>query len=447
MGLNQVSLPLAMLLAAAVAEAAPQWPGFLGAGATPSAADSLPLTWSPTENIAWKVALPGHGQSSPVIYGDNVFVTAVEGPLKDTYHVLCLSLADGTERWRHSLPSTAPVKNSLYVSRAAPTPAVDTDRTYAFFESGDLVAVKRDGSVGWSRSLSHDYGPFKNEFGLAASVAQTTDRLFLLIDHEGPSYVTAIAKEDGRTLWKQDRPSRVSWSSPAVVTIDEVEQLVCSSAGTVDGYDVTTGERLWSLGDLGGNTAVTPIPFAGGRFLVGASQGREGQNALGARQSNLAMTAKRVAGRWEPDLLWRADKAMPSFGSPIVHGSEAYWVNRAGVVTCLDAATGKVHYEQRSPESVWATPLGMHDRVYLFGKNGTTTVIAAGPQWRVLATNRLWDPGEVQIDPDIGVNEDTEEKRRGAAMFAGRVQYGVATVPGSLLVRTGDVLYCVRAEE
>jgi outer membrane protein assembly factor BamB len=439
-----VSLFLAILLAAAVGEAAPLWPGFLGAGASPAPADSVPLAWSPTENIAWKAALPGHGQSSPVIHGDDVFVTAVEGPLKDTYHVLCLSLADGTERWRHSLPSTAPVKNSLYVSRAAPTPAVDADRIYAFFESGDLVAVNRDGSVAWSRSLSQDYGPFKNEFGLAASVAQTVDRVFLLIDHEGPSYVVAIAKADGRTLWKQDRTSRVSWTSPAIVTIDGVEQLVCSSAGSVDGYDTATGDRLWSLGDLGGNTAVTPIPFGGGRFLVGASPGREGQNALGARQSNLAMTAKRVAGRWEPDVLWRAEKAMPSFGSPIVYGAEAYWVNRAGAVTCLDVANGQVHYEQRSPESVWATPLGVGERIYLFGKNGTTTVIAVGPAWRVLATNRLWDPDEAEVDPDIGSNEDTEEKRRGAAMFAGRVQYGVATVPGSLLVRTGDVLYCVR---
>jgi outer membrane protein assembly factor BamB len=256
--------------------------------------------------------------------------------------------------------------------------------------------------------------------------------------------VVAIAKADGRTLWKQDRTSRVSWTSPAIVTIDGVEQLVCSSAGSVDGYDTATGDRLWSLGDLGGNTAVTPIPFGGGRFLVGASPGREGQNALGARQSNLAMTAKRVAGRWEPDVLWRAEKAMPSFGSPIVYGAEAYWVNRAGAVTCLDVANGQVHYEQRSPESVWATPLGVGERIYLFGKNGTTTVIAVGPAWRVLATNRLWDPDEAEVDPDIGSNEDTEEKRRGAAMFAGRVQYGVATVPGSLLVRTGDVLYCVR---
>jgi len=437
---------LAVLLATAVGADAPAWPGFLGAGAAPIAADSLPLTWSPADNIAWRAALPGHGQSSPVIHGADVFVTAVEGPLKDTCHVLCLSLADGTERWRHSLPSTLPVKNSLYVSRAAPTPAVDADRVYAFFESGDLVAVGRDGRPAWSRSLSREHGPFQNDFGLAASVAQSADRLFLLVDHEGPSYVVAVSKADGRTLWKRDRTSRVSWSSPALITIDGVEQVVCSSAGSVDGYDAATGELLWSLGDLGGNTAATPIPFGAGRFLVGSAPGREGQHALGARRSNLALTARRTADGWEPHILWRTEKALPSFGSPIVHGREAYWVNRSGVVFCLDAATGAPHYEQRATESVWATPLCVGERIYLFGKNGTTTVIAAGPEWRVLATNRLWDPDEAPVDPRAGADEDTEEKRRGAAMFAGRVQYGVAAVTGSLLVRTGDVLYCVRSD-
>lgn len=436
---------LVLLLAAVAGDVSAAWPGFLGAGADPIAADSLPLSWSPTENVAWKATLPGHGQSSPVIDGDDVFVTAVEGPLKDTYHLICLSLADGREKWRRSIASTAPVKNSLYVSRAAPTPVVDADRVYAFFESGDLVAVDRQGREAWSRSLSRDYGAFENEFGLAASPAQAEDRLLLLVDHQGPSYVLAVSKQDGRTLWKRGRTSRVSWSSPAVVTIDGVPQLVCSSAGSVDAYDLASGEPLWSLGDLGGNTAATPVPFDGGRFLVGASPGQEGQHAAGARRSNLAMTARRQGAAWEPEVLWRAEKAMPSFGSPIVHAGVAYWVNRAGVVTCLDAATGGVHYEERAAESVWATALGVGDRVYLFGKNGTTTVIAAGPAWKVLATNRLWDPADVQVDPAVGADEDTAEKRRGAAMFAGRVQYGVAAVSGSLLVRTGDVLYCVRS--
>jgi outer membrane protein assembly factor BamB len=420
------------------------WPGFLGAGATPLDPATLPLRWSPTENIAWQAPLPGHGQSSPVIHGDAVYLTAVEGPLKDTCHVLCLALADGRERWRRSVPSSDPVENSLYVSRAAPTPVVDDRGVYAFFESGDVVALTHDGAPRWQRSLAREFGRFRNRFGLAASPAQTEDRVFVLVDDEGPSYLLALAKADGATLWKRDRTSRTSWSSPAVVTIDGQPQVVVSSAGSVDAYDPATGASLWTLDGLGGNTAATPIDMGTGRFLVGASAGREGQNTEGARRSNLMLTATRQGTAWEPRVVWRTERATPSFGSPVVHGAQAYWVNRAGVVSCLDAATGDVHYEQRSAQSVWATPLCVGDRIYLFGKEGTTTVVAAGPEWKVLAENALWEPASVAVDPAAAARESTEERRRGAAMFGGRTQYGVAAVNGTLLVRTGDVLYCLR---
>lgn len=128
-----------MLVAAVTGQVS--WPGFLGAGATPPDPATLPLRWSPTENVAWQAALPGHGQSSPVIHGDAIYLTAVEGPLKDTCHVLCLALADGRERWRRSVPSSDPVENSVYVSRAAPTPVVDDRGVVAFFESGDVVSL------------------------------------------------------------------------------------------------------------------------------------------------------------------------------------------------------------------------------------------------------------------------------------------------------------------
>ena len=420
------------------------WPAFLGAGATPLGPATLPLRWSPTENVAWQARLPGHGQSSPVVVGDMVFLTAVEGPMKDTCHVLGLALSDGRERWRHSLASSDPVENSLYVSRAAPTPVVDAHGVYAFFESGDLVALAHDGRPRWQRSLSKEYGRFSNRFGLAASPTHLEERLFVLVDDEGPSYLVALSKADGATLWKQDRTSRTSWSSPAVVTIDGQPQVVVSSAGTVDAYDPATGTRLWTLDGLGGNTAATPIDVGTGRFLVGASAGREGQNAEGARRSNLLLTATRRADAWEPQVLWRTQRATPSFGSPVVHGGCAYFVNRAGVVVCLDAATGEPHYEERAAQSVWATPLCVGDRVYLFGKDGTTTVIAAGPRWQVLAENVLWDPDSVAVDPAAAAREATEERRRGAAMFGGRTQYGIAAVNGTLLVRTGDVLYSLR---
>ena len=143
---------LSILLTTA-ATGADVWPGFLGAGASREPA-TAPLEWSPTKNIAWTAELPGYGQSSPVVWNDLVFLTSVEGPMKDTYHILALRQSDGSQVWRHSFESTDKVKSSLYVSRAAPTPVCDDKGLYAFFESGDVVGMTHEGKVLWQRSLS-----------------------------------------------------------------------------------------------------------------------------------------------------------------------------------------------------------------------------------------------------------------------------------------------------
>jgi outer membrane protein assembly factor BamB len=421
------------------------WPGFLGAGASPLAPDSLPLTWSPTEHIAWGTETPGHGQSSPVIWGQQVFVTAIEGPEKETCHVVALRLDDGTIAWKHSFEATQKAKNTLYVSRAAPTPATDGERLYVFFESGDVAALSLDGKPLWRSALTKDYGPFVNKFGLSASPLLTDNAVIVLVDDEGPSYLVALDKADGKTLWKTERSSRVSWSSPALVPMAEGEQIVVSSAGSVDGYDPATGAKLWSFDEVGGNTACTPMPYAPGKFLIGASAGRDSADrAEQAKQSNLALSIAKVDGQPQPKVLWRNEQATPSFGSPMVHAGHAYWVNRQGVVYCLDVETGAARYVQRTKQSVWATPLGLGDRVYLFGKDGLTTVIAAGPKFEVLAENQLWDPATLKPDPARAASEDTAERKAGAASFSGATQYGIAAVNGSLVIRTGDKLYCLR---
>lgn len=440
-----MNITLLLILSLAGATGDVKWPGFLGAGHSEVAAESLPLTWSPDKNIAWKTNLPGHGQSSPIVWRDRVFVTAVEGPLKDTYHVAALNLADGKILWQHSLESSDKVKDSNHVSRAAPTPATDGQAVYAFFESGDVTALSLDGQVRWQRSLSRDYGKFHNEFGLAASPLVTNDAVLLLIDHDGPSYVIALAKDDGRTLWKTERSPRRSWSSPALVPVGDKFHLVCSSAGSVDGYDPATGKLVWSFNEVAGNTAATPLAFGDGLFLVGASPGREpGERADGAKRSNLAAAIQATPTGPRFNVLWRTEEAVPSFGSPVVIQDHAYWINRVGVVYCLDARLGEKRYAERTPQSCWATPLGVGDRVYLFGKDGLTTVLRTGPKFEVLAENQLWDPASVKVDQERINREETEERRRAAASFAGPVQYGVAAVSGSLLIRTGDCLYCLR---
>ena len=437
---------LLLMLAMVVSDGQPRWPGFLGAGAEEVAAESLPLTWSATEHVAWKTNVPGDGQSSPVVWNDQIYVTSVEGPEKDVCHLLALRLADGSQAWDAKVDSSHKVMSSLYVSRAAPTPVADEQGVYAFFESGDVLAVSHTGQQRWHRSLSQDYGKFVNKFGLSASPIQTADAVIILVDDEGPSYLVALAKADGSVLWKTDRTSRVSWSSPALVTVGDQQQVVCSSAGSVDGYDPADGKLLWSYNDVGGNTAATPLAYDAGQFLVGASAGSDGKNADAARRSDFAMAIEMVDGVATPKVLWKTEEALSSFGSPRVHAGHAYWVNRSGVVFCFDVATGELRYKERTKQSCWATPLGIGDRVYFFGKDGVTTVLAAGPKFELLAENVLWNPDDYKPDPAKAAQEETEERRRAAANFAGPVQYGVAAVNGSLIVRTGDTIYCLRAE-
>lgn len=453
--------------ATTVDAAASTWPGFLGAGATDVDPTSIPTQWSPEQNIAWEAKIVGHGQSSPVVYGNRVFVTSCDGPNKEKLHVACMRLSDGKVLWDKAVTSSNPEKNSLYISRAAPTPVVDGEHVFAYFESGDVVAYTHDGDRAWQISLTKQYGKPLNRFGLSASPVQTAEHLVILIDDEKPqgrvpgrgtengpendaeahSYLVALRKTDGSTAWKQDRENRTSWSSPAIVPVNGEPVIVCSSSGSVDGFAPEDGTLLFQFTDVGGNTSSTPMPVGDGRFLVGASPGRgeEGDRAEKARQSNGLMQVTHDNGQWSAKFLWRNTKVTPSFGSPMVHQGYAYWVNRAGAVYCLDVETGELAYSGRL-ESCWATPLGIGDRVYFFSqKKGTTNVIASGPKFEKLATNRLWE----QEPPDDSLKSAAPESGQRAAaagMFSGQTTYGAAAVSGSLLIRTGNRLFCIRQQ-
>ncbi len=421
-----------LLLFVATANAA-NWPAFLGQGADSEAIDpkAIPIQWSPESNVAWQAKLPGYGQSSPVVYGGKVFLTCVEGEMKDRCTVVALEMTTGEEVWRHSVESSDKVKSSNYVSRAAPTPVVDAKRLICFFESGDLVALNHDGEVLWQRSLSNEFGKFQNRFCIGASPTQNDDTVFVLVDHEGPSYLLAVNKADGQDLWKADRSSRMSWSSPAMIEVDGVPQLVISSAGSIDVYDPATGSVLWTRDDVGGNTAPTPTPAGDGLVLIGASPGPRGESTAIASKSNVLLRIGRQDGKFTAAEVWKAGKAMASFGSPIAYQGYGYWVNRAGVVFCFDIASGEEKYASRLDESCWATPIGIGDRIYFFGQTGKTTVIQAGPEFKKLATNTLWEAKD-------------EAPSDGQPNFGGPTQYGVAAVDDALLVRTGEVLYCIK---
>lgn len=420
-----------------------EWPGFLGAGSSTIEPASLPLAWSPTSGIAWTQETPGYGQSSPVIFGDRIFLTSVTGEQKQGLHILSYGLSDGALQWDVTTESTHPEKNSVYISRAAPTPVVDANGLIAYFESGDVVAVSHSGERRWHTSLTQEFGPPTNEFGLSASPVQTDSHVIILIDDPDAAYLVALDKNDGSVAWKTDRTPRTSWSSPVLLELDGSRQVVCSSAGSVDGYDAATGQQLWTWTEVGGNSATTPRPVADNGFLIAASPGRRGENADLAKESNGLMVVERQGDGWQPRIAWTNASLSPSWASPVEHAGYAYWINRVGAVFCVDAASGELVYRERLSQSAWATPVGVGDRLYVFGKEGLTTVLAAGPEFRVLAENALWTddapPRNNVPEPD----DSSEERRRANAMFSRPTLYGVAVVNGHIVARSGSQLWCI----
>lgn len=303
------------------------WPAFRGTGDSVSRAAHVPTAWSEQAGVAWQVDLTGYGQSSPIVWRERVFVTSAEGPAKEQAIVACYALADGRKLWQRELVSSQTCAVSDYVSRAASTPAVDEHRVYAFFETGNLAAFAHDGTLVWQRSVVDDYGKFQGTHGVGSSVAVTADAVVILIDHEGSSYLLAVDKATGRTKWKQDRPTKVSWSSPIVAG----EEIFVSSSGDCAAFDARTGRQLWTVDGLTGNTV--PSPTVSENFLfVGSSE----------TASNLAL--RRAA---PGEIAWRSDEASATFGSPLIYRDHVYLVNKVGVAFCLDEATGRTVWKQR----------------------------------------------------------------------------------------------------
>jgi outer membrane protein assembly factor BamB len=349
----------------------------------------MPLAWSPESGIAWQKELPGYGQSSPVIFNGRVFVTSVVGPMKDECQIICLDLKTGEQVWEWKKEATSRAASNYMASRAAPTPLVDANGVYAFFESGDFVAINPDGNLKWSRSLTDEFGKFDNNHGLGSSPTQTTELVIVNIEHKGPSYLLAVDKQTGETRWKADRPSGSSWTSPIVVQQEGKEQVVVSSGGSVSGYSTADGKQLWSVDGISGNSV--PSPTAAGPYLYIGARTPEFGSAEEASQSNLCL---RLDSSENPqnEVLWRAKKAVCDYASPVIHGDCVYYLNNVGVLYCVDSLTGETQYTERLGTTCWATPVVSGENVYFFGKDGKTVVIKSGQVFSKVATNLLWDP-------------------------------------------------------
>jgi outer membrane protein assembly factor BamB len=398
------------------AEHWPQWRGPRGTGV--SAEKELPTRWDPG-TLAWTARLAGVGVSSPVVWGDRIFVTSqigqaalkpgrhprlaqgtegsAEKPLPVTgdggvaFVVEAFARADGRRLWEHRLPAEgdlAPVheKHNL----ASPSPVTDGESVYAWFGTGQVVALGMDGKVRWQRHLGQENGPFHINWGHGSSPALHGDLLYLLCYHEPASYLLAVDKRTGQTRWKVDRGKAVlSYSTPIVIPGPSGEELLVNATEGLHAYDPRTGALLWHAG--GNHNFAIPVPsYEEG--IVYASRGYRSGPYMAIRPGGRGdVSATHVK--------WQVPTGAPYISSLLFYDGLVYMASDAGVVTCVDAATGEKVWQERTGGIFSASPVAGDGKVYFMSETGEAIVFQAGREPRILARNRI--DGRIVASPAI----------------------------------------------
>ena len=391
------TIPLAALLAARLL-AGDSWSGFRGDGTSLTSARDLPVAWSDDSNVAWSVGLEGYGQSSPVIWDGTVYVTSTVGSRKEALVIAAYRLSDGELEWVERRPSSAPTEAHERMSNAAPTPVADKHGIYAFFESGDLVALDHAGKERWVRFLSRSGDDWVGRHGLGGSPVLSGDRLFLHVAPFGAGRLYAIAAEDGREVWVRDLPPAPSFSTPVTIEHGGRSLLLTTAGGGAAAHDMNSGEEVFRRPARGGRGYAVPSASVSGGLIVIAGSDVGGTHAFGLDAPNATV--------------WTADRATTEFSSPLIAGGRVWLVNSVGVLYELDLRTGEQISTRRLPSGCWATGITDGERLYFFGVDGTAAVLSQS-SGEIIATNQLSMEGRV---------------------------YGVAVADGSFVVRTGNRL-------
>jgi len=378
------------------------WPQFRGPGGLGvSDATGLPLTWSQTENMAWKTALPGPGTSSPIVVGDRIYLTYYTGynvPGGDTgdmqqlkLHVICLSLADGSVVWTNEVAPTLPEQDRIREGHgyASSTPASDGERLYVFFGKTGVFAFDLDGREIWRA----DVGSHLNGWGSAASPIVWGDLVIINASVESERLV-ALDKKTGKPRW-QAGGIKEAWNTPLVVPVkDGQPELVVGMPKKVMGFDPATGATLWNCSnDIGWYIAPSAVAHDGIVWSIG---GRSGPAAV-------AVQAGGSGDVTDSRRLWSSTKGS-NVSSPVYHDGHLYWAHdNLGIAYCANAKTGSVIYEERLPRAgqVYASPIVADGRVYFLSRGGRTFVLPARPQFELLATNDLDDRSMFNASPAV----------------------------------------------
>ena len=370
----------------------PQWRGPHATGVSTSA--TPPVEWSETKNIRWKIELPGRGSSTPVVWGDRVYVSTavpVEGTGQRARHkfvVMALNRKDGSIAWQHAAREEAPHEGTHqeFGTMASSSAITDGEHVIASFESRGIFAVDMNGKLAWQKDLGDKR--MRNEFGEGSSPALYKDRLIVVWDYQGDSFIVALNKATGEEIWRTAREEIDSWATPLVVEHAGRAQAITSGMNKVRSYDVETGALIWETAGLTMNPI--PSPVTDGKGLVVLMSGFRG-NSLKA----ISLDGAKGDITETPNVVWTADRDTPYVPSPLLYEGTLYFLkSNNGLLSAFDARTGKPHYQAQRIEAlptVFASPVAASGRVYILGQQGTAVVLKHGPAVEILATNTLDD--------------------------------------------------------
>jgi outer membrane protein assembly factor BamB len=409
-----VTLPLAMLLTTLAAD---NWPQFRGPNSSGVAAEDprLPDKWSQTENVVWKIDVPGVGWSSPVVWGDRIYVTSVidtgsnEKPQKGLYGgekpdgerpiaqdphrwmVYAIDFKSGKIVWEREAHKGVPEsphhpKNSY----ASETPVTDGERVYAYFGNVGVFAYDRDGKLVWSLPMP----PHKMQYGwgTGASPALHKGRLYVVNDNNESSMLLCLDAKTGKTIWKVQRDEASNWATPLVWENEKRTELIVPGRKRIRSYDLD-GKLLWELGGMSRLVIPSPILGFGMVYVSSGFLGDEVRPVWAIKPGASGDITLKPGETSSDSIAWYQPQAGSYNTSPIIYGDSYYTLLDRGFITCHDARTGKLIYDKQriDPQTsgFTASPWAYNGRVFLMSEDGDTFVVQAGPQYKLLAKNSL----------------------------------------------------------
>jgi len=387
---------LACSIATLHADNWPQWRGPQRNGL--SSETNLPVKWTQTEGVAWKLEMPALSGSTPIIWGDRIFLNVADAlpdhGARPSLHLWCVDRVKGTIVWQRDLGGGNHMQRKQ--NQSTPSPVTDGTAVWVMTGTGILKAFDFAGKELWARDIQKDYGHFGLNWGYGSSPLLHGDSLYVQVLHgmrtDDPSYLLRIDKASGKTIWRTERPTNArmespdSYTTPALLQYNNVTEIVLTGGDVVTGHDPATGHELWRAEGLNPtndpNYRIVASPVVYGDLIIAPTRERPMLVLKAGGRGNVTKSA----------LLWTFDMG-PDVPTPVTDGQHVYVINDKGIMACLEARTGREIYARQrlKPGTYSASPVLADGHIYITNEDGLTSVVKAGPEFKVVAENDFND--------------------------------------------------------